>query len=232
MIIRPISDIHLEFGSFDLPVIEGESEQILCINGDLNPARCLYEVNLGTGRSTEAFFENIQDRFKDVLYISGNHEYYHGDVNTDDQLFKDICDIFGYTFLQNGEHKDIDDTRFIGATLWSDFENQDPHSMMCCGDAMNDFKIISDSAHEPNLNRFYYPGMKAPFVPSHALSRHYQHRTSIFNKLAETKGKKTVVMSHHAPSYQSISPSYRNSHVNGAYYSNLEPEILKHSPNL
>ena len=47
MIIRPISDIHLEFGAFELPVMENEADQVLCILGDLNPSKCLWELNKG-----------------------------------------------------------------------------------------------------------------------------------------------------------------------------------------
>lgn len=228
MKIRPISDIHLEFGKFALPVIEGEEKQVLCILGDLNPSSCLWEKEKGN-KSTETFFKSISGRFRDVLYITGNHEYYHGDVNIDDDFFEDICDDFGFTFLQGGMHKDIKNTRFIGATLWTDFENGDPVCMYTCGTGMNDFRLIEDSSN--NFRETIY-GKQKLFTPEQALEKHYEHREAIFNKLSLTKKKKTVVMSHHAPSYESISENYRNSNMNGAYYSNLESEILETSPNL
>ena len=232
MIIRPISDIHLEFGAFELPVMENEANQVLCILGDLNPSKCLWELNKGK-KSTEYFFKSLQGRFKDVLYITGNHEYYDGDVNTDDELFEEICDQFGYTFLQNGVHKDIEDTRFIGATLWADFEKEDPNSMFRCRNIMSDFTYISDSAYTPDMDMFYYPGVKARFTPDRALSRHYMHKYSIFKKLSETvEGMKTVIMTHHAPSYQSVAEKYKFVDSNGAYYSDLEKEIIETFPNL
>lgn len=221
MKIRLISDIHLEFGSFDLPVMENEIEQVLCICGDLNPSNKLYEDQAGVN-STEYFFKSLEGRFKDVIYITGNHEYYYGDVNTDDIKFEELCSKFNYTFLQGGMHKDIEDTRFIGATLWTDFENGDPLCMYTCGSGMNDFRAIKDSSY-----RF-----TKTFTPEQALERHYNHRNSIFDKVSLTKNLKIVIMTHHAPSYQSISRKYRINNMNGAYYSDLESEILETSPNL
>lgn len=234
MKVRPISDIHLEFGEFNLPIMEDESEQVLCINGDLNPARCLWEVEKAS-KSTEYFFSSLQDRFKDVLYISGNHEYYHGDISKDDEEFKRICDVFGYTFLQNGESKEIDDTTFIGATLWTDFDQQDPDVMFLSKRSMNDYRCISDSSREPNPSEALWHS-STPFTPRGALELHYKHKKKIFEEIFIAKinnpDKKVVVMTHHAPHAKSIHPQYQNDMLNGAYYSDLEYEILKYNPNL
>lgn len=231
MKIRPISDIHLEFGTFELPKMEGEKDQVLCILGDLNPVKCFHKA-LNGEKSTETFFDSLDSRFKDILYIAGNHEYYHGDVAKDDDKFKYYCDYFNVKFLQ-GDSIKIDDTTFIGATLWTDFDNQNPLVMNDVQRGMNDYNCIKDSAVE-DPEALTWDGPK--FTTQRALIKHYEHRKAIFEGIQIAKlndpETKVVVMSHHAPHKNSIHEHYRSSGLNGAYYTNLEYEIQLNRPNL
>lgn len=235
MKIRLISDVHLEFGSFDLPVIEGEKDQVLCIAGDLNPAFCLHEKDKAD-KSTEAFFKTLQHRFKNIIYVSGNHEYYYGDVAKDDQKFKDISDNYGVVFLQ-GESIVIDGVTFIGATLWTDFDNQDPITMMEANRCMNDYNCIKDSsAVNRNDNYETYSWELHRFTANRALYIHDAHRKIIFEEIQIARLRdpeaKVVVMTHHAPHSLSIHENYRFSALNGAYYTDLEHELITYRPNL
>jgi Icc-related predicted phosphoesterase len=48
--------------------------------------------------------------------------------------------------------------------------------------------------------------------------------------LEESKSFKNVVITHHAPSIQSIPEEFKNSYLSAAYASNLEDFIIKHQP--
>lgn len=223
MKIRVISDIHLEFGKFDLPIMEKEEDQVLCISGDLNPVKRLFESDSDSGRSTERFFKSLENRFKEVLYVPGNHEYYYGDINESDEKFKNLCDLYGFHFLQE-DRIQIEDVFFIGSTLWANFLNENPSVMAYAKYLMNDFKTIRDLSSSDFT-----------FNPKNALLKHKKHLDFILRSLKEIKknqGSKVVIMTHHAPHYNSIHESYRESQLNGAYYTDLGGLIKEYSPDL
>ena len=80
MRIAVCSDIHLEFGPI---VLENtDNADVLVLGGDI----CLVK-ELGDkddtlnfrGQRFHEFFQKCCDNFRDVIYIMGNHEHYHGD---------------------------------------------------------------------------------------------------------------------------------------------------------
>src|SRR5205814_80236 len=56
-----------------------------------------------------------------VLYVPGNHEYDNLDFDTTHARLRDICKRLGITWLER-EVLEIDGVRFIGTTLWADFD--------------------------------------------------------------------------------------------------------------
>jgi Icc-related predicted phosphoesterase len=187
---------------FSLPVIPNENEMVLILAGDImlaaNPLR--------------SFFENVCDRHKYVLYIAGNHEFYHSEYSK----ALDILDSFGnkYDNLIYGNNKRVvlDGTSFALTTLWSSFDNRNPNSMWNAQCHMNDYHIINHGSRKLQ-----------------PIDTFYKFETSI-EFLAETSID--VIVSHHAPSFQSVSPIYDTDKLNGAYASNLEELILDKQPKL
>ena len=60
-----------------------------------------------------------------------------------------FCDKFGVTYLQN-ETKLIENVLFIGCTLWTDFQNQNPIVMIDAQSLMSDYREIKDSGLSKN----------------------------------------------------------------------------------
>ena len=56
-----------------------------------------------------------------VLYVPGNHEYDARDFDETHARLRETCERLGITWLEREEHV-IGDVRFVGTTLWADFD--------------------------------------------------------------------------------------------------------------
>ena len=70
MLIRVMSDLHLEFsqGNMHVPELPDDAKTVLILAGDI-----------GLVKKTHTFIDFITDmsaRFQDVIYVMGNHEHY------------------------------------------------------------------------------------------------------------------------------------------------------------
>jgi predicted phosphodiesterase len=226
------SDLHLEFQDIILKNTEGA--EVLILSGDILIAEDLHDhppvhpndpvdiPNLGRRQETALRFRDFLSRcsfqFPHVIYIAGNHEFYHGRWKGSIQHLRDECARYPNIYFLENDVKVINDTTFIGATLWTDCNKGDPLTLHALTDLMNDFRIIRNDEHGYTKLR-----------PAHAMNRHKRTVDYIRTVLADHKDSKVVVVGHHAPSYQSIAEQYRNSHLmNGGYYSDLDEFILDH----
>jgi predicted phosphodiesterase len=226
------SDLHLEFEDIILKNTEGA--EVLILSGDILIAEDLHDhppvhpndpvdiPNLGRRQETALRFRDFLSRcsfqFPHVIYIAGNHEFYHGRWKGSIQHLRDECARYPNIYFLENDVKVINDTTFIGATLWTDCNKGDPLTLHALTDLMNDFRIIRNDEHGYTKLR-----------PAHAMNRHKRTVDYIRTVLADHKDSKVVVVGHHAPSYQSIAEQYRNSHLmNGGYYSDLDEFILDH----
>lgn len=117
--------------------------------------------------------------------------------------------------LLENEVKEIDDVVFICATLWTDFNNETPEAILCAQFGMNDFLQVYDGT--------------GVFTPQKALEFHKLSREYIFTMAERYKSnnpdKKVVVVTHHAPSFQSVPNEYTVDKLNGAYASALDERV-------
>lgn len=218
MKIRLVSDLHLEICPYFLPIMEGESEQVLVLAGDICTEKQL-------NSTVTLFFETVVQRFKHILWVPGNHEYYRRSLDKADDKIKEYLKDNLYsdkiTFL-NMETICIDDYAFIGATLWTDINKGNPISIHSVESALNDYQVIRTGGDG------YLRSIKA----SDTIAKHIRHKAFIINETlaAWQDGKKPVVISHHAPSELSVAPWYKGDYLNPAYFSNMENEILDTKP--
>lgn len=220
MFIRPVSDIHLEFshGNMRLNELPTDKDTVLILAGD---------VGLASKPHTYLdFFQDKADRFRDVIYIMGNHEHYKGSFSCSKNRAKDNLAEFVNVHVIEKESIVIDDVAFIGATLWTSMNN---HDILCMEQArltMNDYNTIR---HGPNAEPW-----KCKLKPQETVADHVNASHYIFKEVEKQKalGNKTVVISHHAPSYKSIAEEFRGETINGAYASELSEDIMDYDPNI
>lgn len=215
------SDVHLEFGQ--LEVKNTEKADVLLLSGDIIVACSLLDKddssNDNTGRRSKVFhkfFQNCCAEFPHVIYVGGNHEHYHGDfAKTFGRLNEHLSYLTNLHILDKMTYV-LDDVTFIGGTLWTDFNNEDPLTLLSIKEMMNDFQCVKNSNNS-----------KGRFTPFDALSDHKSMLQFINDTVDNRPDDKFVVVGHHQPSKKSTKPMYENDVlVNGAYSSNLDQFII------
>lgn len=203
MKILVLSDLHLEFANFPPPSVEVD---VIVLAGDIWKK----DHGIYWARSTWPDTE--------IVYVAGNHEFYRGERNAVLRLLRDAAEETGVHFLDSDEVV-IGDVRFLGATLWTDFKLFGPEKMDAAMNAgmngLNDFRLINEGG--------------VPFTPSEAVALCNQSIDWLKTKLLlETYQGKTVVVTHHLPSMQSVSDRYKNDILSACFASNLD-ELLGYS---
>jgi hypothetical protein len=138
------------------------------------------------------------------------------DVGLNQLLFNVLAEHLpkGIHYLEN-DFVTIQDWVFLGATLWTDFRNENALEMMEAAQCMNDYKVIRIGSNYRKLN------------PDDTLKFHKKSKQFLIERLEQFKDTKTWVLTHHAPSYQSVHPKYKSSGIaNGAFVSDLDDLIL------
>ena len=222
------SDLHLEFQ--DINLTNDENADVLILSGDIMVAQDLHDhpedsantVNLGTRQLSAQryrdFLKRVSLEFPHVVYVAGNHEFYHGKWKASIQDLREACALFNNVYFLENDVKVIDDITFIGATLWTDCNKGDPLTLHALTDMMNDFRIIRNDEHGYTKLR-----------PAHIMYRHQQTLSYLNAILPDMKDRKVVFVGHHAPSKQSTHPKYQNDYLmNGGYSSELSEFILDH----
>jgi predicted phosphodiesterase len=223
--LRIISDVHCEFGPLDLPVMEGEDQQVLIVAGDLGVAAKPY--------SYVPFLIEWSRRFRDVIYVLGNHEHYDCSVvRSLDKIkerlrgsYEDILNVH----VVNNEVVRVDNVSFVCSTLWASYDKQSPTTMYDAGLWMNDHKKIRNGpTNSPYLCKFR---------AADAYERFCEAINFIFPTIEEekAKGQRVVVVTHHGCSWQSVDPRYNTgvwAKLNGAYVSDLDDDIVTTKPDI
>jgi predicted phosphodiesterase len=232
MKIKVVSDLHLEFS--DINIKNDEGCDILILSGDIMVAQDLHdhpEENVRTAVMLEMlgsrqlkaqrfrdFLKRCSFSFPHVIYIAGNHEFYHGKWNQSLTTLSDECAKFPNVYFLEAGSKKIDDVTFIGGTLWTDMNKGDPLTLHAVRDMMNDFRVIKKDLEG-------YTNLK----PADTVIRHKHMLSYIRTVVAERHNEKFVVVGHHAPSKLSTHEQYANEHImNGAYSSDCTEFILDH----
>jgi len=155
MKIALVSDVHLEFGFLDIR--NTENADVLILSGDICVASALRDRDThgiiegkGHSESFHKFFQQACDEFKNVIYVMGNHEHYNGDFAlSETNIRSKLAYLKNLHFLEKSCVK-IDDVTFIGGTLWTDMNKEDPHTMFHVQRRMNDFRIVQNSNRMKN----------------------------------------------------------------------------------
>lgn len=220
MKISLVSDLHLETGYQELP-----GGEVLILAGDICEARDfkkefhstrLLDAKPGTYKWYDFFYKECA-KYDRVFYVMGNHEHYHGRF---DRTIYELESILpkNVRLLENSfeVYKGV---LFVGATLWTDCNKNNPMAIHVIKYGMNDYRLIKN--HYVNKNIYY------KLTPEYTIGVHRKSREYIHDILQANKDLPAVVITHHGPSYMSINDKYKNDRdMNGAYTSDLSDVIL------
>ena len=201
MKVRLLSDLHLEFGDFH----PGFGD-VLVLSGDI----CVVKEY----RKYHKFFKQCAEGYNKVFYTLGNHEYYDSDWNeVDRQLRAQLPE--GITLLNN-QSEYYKGWHFVGAPLWASFAGANEAVMETCQTRMSDYNIID------NGNKL--------LTPTDTLMEHMDTVEWLGKCIPNLIGP-VFMLTHHAPSMQSVGDEYRTADIKGAYASDLE-RFITQNPNI
>jgi predicted phosphodiesterase len=238
MKIAVASDVHLEFGpiEFENP---GDVE-VLVLSGDICVAADFREPDKYGIMSTEKtdrvynFFRTCSENFPHVVYVVGNHEHYHYDFKYTISDLKKKLAVYPNVHLLDKEVFDVGDYRFIGGTLWTDMNKEDPLTLHSIASMMNDFRCVNNSNREVSYRTFDDDGKPtfrtrvARFSPEDAVEDHKKMLDYIKTVYVDTPPwMSTIICGHHSPSKLSTHPRYKDEQLmNGGYSSDLTEFIM------
>ncbi len=203
MFVRLLSDLHQEFGSYKVQPLPEDSETVLVLAGDID-----------IGVDSCHFVMEQSENFAHVIYLLGNHEFYNNDLDTlANDVADELADFPKVSFLDNSSVV-IEGVRFIGSTLWSDMDNENPESMFRIEQSLNDYSLIKNRGDK--------------IWATTTIDLFKKNMAYLDQTLSDPHDGPTVVVTHHGPSFKSIHPIYRNSMVNGAFASNCERLMYDH----
>ncbi len=194
MKLHVLNDLHIEFAEFEPPAVDAD---VIVLAGDIG-------VGVDGLRWAESHFPD-----KPVIYVPGNHEFYHHDITLIDELKSSASHNI---YVLNDDAVDIEGVRFLGSVLWTDFalfgEVDKYFSVQRARQGMNDFSLILNSGER--------------FTPDDSIKLHEASRSWLAQMLAEPFIGKTVVVTHHAPSSRSVAQQFAEDLLTPAFASNLE----------
>jgi len=146
-----------------------------------------------------------------VIYVLGNHEFYGHAIPDLTKTVKRDAKGSHVHVLENNMFK-LGGFVFLGCTLWTDFGLLgDTQSAMHMADLdMNDFALIQKDGFSSNR-----------FRPWDSARIHARSVRWLKTQLSRQDPHQTVVVTHHAPSPQSIPAEQSGNLLNGAFASDL-----------
>ncbi|OLP08479.1 metallophosphoesterase [Rhodoferax antarcticus] len=152
---------------------------------------------------------------KPVLYVPGNHELCGSSIASTAQEMKELCSGSGIQVLDTTAVV-IGGVRFLGTTLWTDFQ--------LFGDGEKRNEAVSQAlSFIRDFSRIQMDDASVTvFTPDLSAVAFMRHANWLEEQFAEPFAGKTVAITHHAPSPQSIHPRFAGSPFNACIVSDAE----------
>lgn len=192
MKIQVLSDLHREFSRYEITKTDSD---VIVLAGD---------IDVGS-----AGIEWAKTLEKPVIYVAGNHEYYHGDIDFTLADMREKAAASNVHFLEQ-DAVTIDGVTFLGCTLWTDYEVFGEHMQAACMKlaerSMNDHRIITKGSER--------------FLPKDARAINLTSKAWLKEHLESAKGS-SVVVTHHLPLLKCTDPRYMHDLLTGSFASEL-----------
>lgn len=193
MKVQYCSDLHLEFPEnknfLKINPIKSEGD-ILILAGDIVPFAVMDKH--------KDFFKYVSDHFNTTYWIPGNHEYYYFDAATKCGTLNEK--IRSNVFLVNNIAIQQENINFIFSTLWSKIT---PAHEWQIEHGVSDFHVIR------------YNGYRFSSVQFNQL--HVESLTFLKQALHHNYTTKTVVVTHHVPTFLNYPEKYKGDALNEAF---------------
>ena len=211
MKIQVVSDTHFEFGMVDhlyKKMIETPAD-VLVLPGDI----------AGEDEIMDRLLDIQEHSGKQIIFVPGNHEYYHTSRKTLDEELSHIKHLNQNIHVLTERDVCIGGVCFLGSTGW--WDGSGGHLGLTVKHGLNDFRMIYDLMDEGNLDGVAW-GRKAKTYLS---SRMHWMRHNM-------PDMKLCVVTHHYPHPRSLSPQFAGSPLNVCFGNRWEWMIERYRPEL
>lgn len=203
--ILVLSDLHLEFLGFEPEEDAVRAADVVVLAGDI------HQGSDGIVWARQTF------RDKPVVYVAGNHEFYGGFWDETLEQMRLVARANDVYFLED-ETVTIDGVRFLGCTLWTDFEY---HGQYVLEKMKYQAEHWFSDYHSISLDR-----AKTRLTANATLARHRASRAWLESELPKGDPVRTVVVTHHYPHRNSTAPKYVSDAMTAVFGSHLPQELL------
>jgi predicted phosphodiesterase len=226
MKIQLLSDLHLESHPHFVPE-PAPGADLLVLAGDIGSYQCgssLSDPDFGLAR-----FSPLHGWPTPVLYLPGNHEYDGLDFDLAHERLRETCERLGMVWLER-EVVQITGVRFIGTTLWSDFDALAPAS----GDPGATLTTLLRARDKAFRAANYYLRKNtstrsgAPLLAQQLREQSLLCQQWLRTALTQACPDPTVVVTHFAPSLRSADPRYGLTPGTAGFCNNLD-DLLAHA---
>lgn len=216
-----LSDLHLEFSSFTVAKVDCD---VVILAGDISvPA----SKEMNWARQADNFGGAVP-----IVFVPGNHELYQGVLQTtlkEMALTARACNVH---LLAPGEVV-IAGIRFLGCTLWTDFELpiqtrtgflvDTERAMKAAKVHLNDYSSIrwAEAQNSSGAPAASAKSKKRRLVSEDTRALHQSDHTWLAQKLAEPFDGPTVVVTHYGLHRNSLAPHYQSDWLSASFVSEL-----------
>jgi hypothetical protein len=203
--IQLMSDLHLEVHP-DFRPGPAPDAQLLVLGGDIGS----YQSGSRLG-GDDFGLERFSPRHGwpvPVLYVPGNHEYDNLDFDATHERLRATCERLGITWLER-EVLTVDGVRFIGTTLWADFDALGTQSDRLAGPG----QVLKRREKAFRAANFYLQKTRTTRLGKPWLAEGWREQALVCidwlrQALATPFDGTTVVVTHFAPTLRSADPRY------------------------
>ncbi|ALK97370.1 metallophosphoesterase [Massilia sp. WF1] len=203
MRIQLFSDLHLERDPAFQPLIHPGTD-VIVLAGDIGSYQArsrLQDDDFGLAR----FAPRHTGAPAKVLYVPGNHEFDGLEYDDAYERLRRVCDYLGIAWLDR-ESIVLDGVRFIGSTLWSDFDAVAGQERDLTKQLQARGKAFRAANYYLSKNTTFRGGEPVLAEQQRAMSLACQDW--LRSALAIPFDGPTVVVTHYAPSLRSADPRY------------------------
>lgn len=223
-----LSDLHLSVNqALEKSIIDPQMSDLVAVRDDVDLVICAGDLCDQGGVVAGMKWLRHYCRFAEIVMVLGNHDYFRGSIPGVLKEARMAADDLGIHLLEN-DSVVIGGIKFIGCTLWSDFDlTGDPidkaFAINHARFAMADFQGAID--------RGEFDGrMTKPFSPKDAEQLFEESVRFLDAELSRDFDGEVVVITHNAPHPDSIADHFKGDSLTPAFVSDLSELIDRHRP--